>query len=296
MSNAKPEAAPPASSNSSLGMARTDTNDVIQIEAREVAQNDESELLYRKVAATANEEEAGEVDHHLIEIRRNRNNDVTTQQVMSAVNELVIEEMVTTIKTALDDVLRKILSNSQSGVQSIVYNFVWQVMLSLLRRDVIGKRLESHIAKSLHMDEAVRGLSKGLCTAISFLARTAIFVRRETDRAMVDKIFSETRAPKEPMSNLPTFEDDSQSPSSRSESGTAERPRKKSSNGRSKHVPNKRKIGCKTTFVPIEVAKKRTSTPGRNWSWKDTSVRRTSYISASVQYKTPRRTRPRDVQ
>lgn len=69
------------------------------------------------------------------------------------------------VKEALDDVLRKMLHNTQRGVQSIIYNFVEQVVLDLLLKDVIGKSLNAHTLKSFDTDASAEGLRKRLLTS-----------------------------------------------------------------------------------------------------------------------------------
>lgn len=82
------------------------------------------------------------------------------------------------VKEALDDVLCKTLHNTQSGVRYAVYTVVEQVMLDLLRKDVIGGKSDTHSAKFFDMDQAIKRFSKRLGTSTSFIAPIATLVRR----------------------------------------------------------------------------------------------------------------------
>lgn len=66
------------------------------------------------------------------------------------------------------------------------------------------------------MDEAAEGLSKRLSTSTSFVAPTATFARRRTDRELGDKIYSTPVVPKGREKTIPTFWDDRKSLPSRS--------------------------------------------------------------------------------
>lgn len=120
-------------------MARTDPNDYISIFVWEVALNDKSQSLCGEEAAAANEDAPAKADRHPIQDHRNENNDVISREEKSSVKEIGVNEMARIGEEALEDVLCKILRNQQSGVRSVVYNFVEQVMLDLLGIDVFGK-------------------------------------------------------------------------------------------------------------------------------------------------------------
>lgn len=49
----------------------------------------------------------------------------------------------------------------KSGIQSVAFNVVEQVMLDLLRKDVIGEALEAHIVKFFNTVAAAEGGQKG---------------------------------------------------------------------------------------------------------------------------------------
>lgn len=85
------------------------------------------------------------------------------------------------VEKALDEVLRKTFHNGQSGVGSVVYNVVEQIMLDLLFKDVIGECFDAHIAKAVDMDEAAEGFWSRLLSSSSLMAPIATFIRQKTD-------------------------------------------------------------------------------------------------------------------
>lgn len=70
---------------------------------------------------------------------------------------------------AQDEDLRKTMLKAQSGVRSVVYTVVEQVMLDLLRNDIIGETLDARVAKFFDTNEAAEGLSKSQFTLTSFM-------------------------------------------------------------------------------------------------------------------------------
>lgn len=94
-----------------------------------------------------NEDAPCEVDNRPIEIGNNDNIDVITEEGKSAVMELVAGEMARMVEEVLHGFLRKTLHDAQSRVQSVLYNFVEQMMLDLLCKDFIGETLNEHTAK-----------------------------------------------------------------------------------------------------------------------------------------------------
>lgn len=87
--------------------------------------------------------------------------------------------------------------NAQSGVQSVLYNFVEQVLLDLLRKEVIEETLDAHVTTFFDTDEAAKGLSKRLLASTFFMALIANFNRRKSNTAMQDKKCSTTIASKD---------------------------------------------------------------------------------------------------
>lgn len=92
------------------------------------------------------------------------------------------------IEEVLIDVLHKTFHNPQTGVRSIVHNVLELEMLDLLRKYVIGKTLDAHIAKFSDKDEAAEGFSNMLFTSTSFMTPIATFVRGKSNTAMEEKI------------------------------------------------------------------------------------------------------------
>lgn len=77
------------------------------------------------------------------------------------------------VKEALDGVLHKTFHNTQSGVRSVIYNIVEQVLLDLLHEDDTKETLDAHITNLFSTCEARAGLSKKLLTSTTFMAPIA---------------------------------------------------------------------------------------------------------------------------
>lgn len=75
----------------------------------------------------------------------------------SAMKAMVANETAKMAKEALDVVFGKTFHNVRKGVQSLLYNIVEHVMLSLLRLNFIKETLGTQIAKLSKTDEASCG-------------------------------------------------------------------------------------------------------------------------------------------
>lgn len=155
--------------------------------------------------------------------------------------ELVKHERATMVDEPLNGVLHKMIHNAESGLRSVLYNVVEQVMVDMLQRDVIGKTLDAHIAKFLCTDEVAEGVSTRLLTLPFLMAPMGTSVRRKTDTATEKKKFSTAVEPKVPRDIILVFDDDNESPPSRSDSGSEKIPLKKSSKRCSKRSHSKRR-------------------------------------------------------
>lgn len=71
--------------------------------------------------------------------------------------------------------------------RSVVYNIVQQVMLDLLRKEVICKTLNAHFAKFFNREAATYRPSRKILTLSSIMAPVVPFVRRSTDSAIADR-------------------------------------------------------------------------------------------------------------
>lgn len=65
------------------------------------------------------------------------------RRTKATVRDLVTEDLTTLVEEFLDNILRASYLNAQSGIRSVLYNFVEQVMLNRLRKDVIGQTLNA---------------------------------------------------------------------------------------------------------------------------------------------------------
>lgn len=103
--------------------------------------------------------------------------------------QLVAEELATLvlIEELLDDILRLSHHNAQSEIRSAMYNVREQIMLDLLRKEIIGETLGGHVAKLLDTDAAINRLSKELLTSSLFVALIVTFVQLENGSAIADQ-------------------------------------------------------------------------------------------------------------
>lgn len=74
-----------------------------------------------------------------IESRCYEKGDVTVRGGNLTVKELLTKNVFTMVGYSLVDILQTSIHNAQSCMWSVVYNIFEQVMLELLREDVIGK-------------------------------------------------------------------------------------------------------------------------------------------------------------
>lgn len=149
-------------------------------------------------------------------------------EVKSSVKDLIANELSTMIKESLDKKLRKSLHNAQNGILSVMHSVVEQVMLNLLRKDVIEDTLEAHIPKVFDTYAAADRLSKRLLTSIKFMA-PIVTVRRKKDTTIEQQKYSTAFATKDTIDSLEAHNDVDESPSGRSDSRSDETPRRKSS-------------------------------------------------------------------
>lgn len=124
------------------------------------------------------------------------------------------------VEKLFDDNLRTTFHHVQSGIGCVVYNAFGQDMLEMLRKEVIVKTLDAHIAKIFDTNAAAGRVSKRLLTSSSFMARVATLAQRITDTKMDAKKYSLSNSSREPMDTIKTVDEDSKSLPSRSDSGS----------------------------------------------------------------------------
>lgn len=88
------------------------------------------------MATAANDEQHVEQENHQSECSGIENGEMITRGVKSAVKVLVANEL-STIEESLEDVLQTLFYNTRSGIRSVLYFNVQQVMVGLLRNNVI---------------------------------------------------------------------------------------------------------------------------------------------------------------
>lgn len=95
--------------------------------------------------------------------------------------------MATMARGGLDEVLHKMLRNTQHRVRYTVYNVVYYNVLDLPRRDVIEENLHALIKMYFDTEAGAKELLNNLLTSSSFRAPITTFVRRNTDHVMENK-------------------------------------------------------------------------------------------------------------
>lgn len=139
------------------------------------------------MVATVHTKAPDDIDHRPIESLRNENHDVSAQEVKSAIKKPIENELMTMVEGSLEDILRTLLHNAESGTRSVVYIVVEQVMLALLRKKVVRDTLNADIVNYCNTDVAANKLSKRLMTSSSFMTPITTFVRQKMDTAMESK-------------------------------------------------------------------------------------------------------------
>lgn len=198
----------------------SDPQDDVPISAWEADLNDKSCPWGGIVAAAADKEAPSKVEYRHIRIRRSVDGGVTEREVKSAIKQLVRIEMVTIVEEALGEALRRTVYKAQSGVRSVVYTVIQHVILDLLRKRVIEKNLDTHIAKYSYKDAAAEGWSERLLTSSSIMASNVTFVKRGTYTTIENKKYSVIYASQNLMDTAGPSNDGSESLPSRSDSGT----------------------------------------------------------------------------
>lgn len=121
------------------------------------------------------------------------------------------------VDNSLEDIQRKSLPNAQSGIRSVVFNVVQDMIFGLLRKDLTAETLDAHIAKSLEPDTAIDGLSRRLLISIQFMTHIGTLMRRKRDSEIEEKKHRTAFASKQRPDAVQIMKGDRESPSSRSE-------------------------------------------------------------------------------
>lgn len=122
---------------------------------------DDSDPWSGEMAAGANDEPNVGDDNRPTESHRTKDEEVIAEEVKYTLKDLIATEMSTFIKWLLDDVLHKALHKVQSGIRSVFHNVVKQVMLGLLRKDIIRNTLDAYIEIFSILVEPLTGCRRG---------------------------------------------------------------------------------------------------------------------------------------
>lgn len=110
-----------------------------------------------------------------------------SNEAQAPIKQLVTDELAMLVEGSLDDIPCTSYCNAQSGIRSVVYRVLEQVMLDLLRKDVIEETMDAHIAKVLNTYAAADEISEKLLTSSSFIAPITTFVPYKTNLFIVDQ-------------------------------------------------------------------------------------------------------------
>lgn len=164
--------------------------------------------------ATGNDKPNAEHDIRLTDSCRTDDENWIAREVKSAVKELLVKEFSSMIKEWPYNILRKLLHNAQSGIRSVEYNTVEQVMWDLQCENIFREILGTHPSELFDTNAAANMLSKRLLTSITIMAPIATCARRKTDTAMEQKKCSTAFAMKDTIYTAePCHEVDESSPS-----------------------------------------------------------------------------------
>lgn len=143
-----------ASHNRSLETVRSDAHGDVPLSAREAAIRRSHAPTPVRIATAVHNDIPVKFESHYFENCRTNHEYVIAREVKSvshpsAVKEMVMDELLTLFKNSVVDILGASFHNARSEIQSVVYNFGEPVMLDLLRKEEIGKALDSHIVNFL---------------------------------------------------------------------------------------------------------------------------------------------------
>lgn len=108
-------------------------------------------------------------------------------EAKTVVKHLVTKALTILVEELLDDILRTSYNNTPRGICLVVSIVVEQVVLDVLREEVIGKTLDVHPAKPFDANGSNDKLFKNILTLRTFMERIATFVHRETYSATANQ-------------------------------------------------------------------------------------------------------------
>lgn len=140
-------------------MARKDARDDIPISAWEAVLKEERSLT--RWRGNHSPSGAWRLENGHIENCRTDEEDVIARKFKFLVREMVTNELSTMLEESLDDILKTSFHNAQDTLQSIVNSVIEQMILKLQLKDLLGKMLDSHVAKFFYADADTKGCIRG---------------------------------------------------------------------------------------------------------------------------------------
>lgn len=152
--------ATPTSHDLSLGVARAHSKDNVPISACLVVQHKASELWSGEVAGFSSDDSSVKHESSLMKSCGTNLENVISGGVKYAAKQLLYKTWTTMIEESSDYILHKWPQNKQSGIRSIVYNFVEQRMLDMPHEDVIWNKTDDQTAKLIDINFTANRLSQ----------------------------------------------------------------------------------------------------------------------------------------
>lgn len=81
--------------------------------------------------------------------------ELITVQIAHTMEDMVAEEISVHVAESFDDTLKCAFENARTGGCSVISNVVEQVLLALVRRDVIGEALDRNISSYFNSSDAI---------------------------------------------------------------------------------------------------------------------------------------------
>lgn len=106
------------------------------------------------------------------------------KQVEGTTKLLLAKEVPTLVADSLNDILQCTYEKSRTGARYVVYNVVKQIIFDLLRRDLMDKTLDQHIAKYFNTSDTVERVRANVVSKNAFMAPITAFIQRCTSKAV----------------------------------------------------------------------------------------------------------------
>lgn len=111
-------------------------------------------------------------------------------QIARTVEQMVVKEISALVPKSLDDIVHCPDENAGTGVCSVIYNAVEQVVLDVQHRDFIGDTLFRHISTYLYTGDAADKVCRKLLSTNFVMPSISAFILRRTSKAFAAELYS----------------------------------------------------------------------------------------------------------